>query len=176
MKALTQAQCDRMRRLCELHPQVVVARLMHIDPTTVCVIKKRGFKASTGGPARRPMPDDFRIQADVMTLHELARHYRTGLCCVRRWIEEAGGRRFTPRSSARLTGMPTMPPREVVAAAVENLGATRAAAEFGVSPTTLQKWRQHYGLPIRHKRVVQLRKRPALRGWAERYHEDRAAA
>jgi transposase-like protein len=175
VKSLTQADCDRMRRLCEIHPQVVVAQLMHIDKDTVWRIKKRGFTATRGGPARRPMPDDFRIQADALSLHELARHYRTGLCCINRWVKEAGSRDFTPRSSAHITPQRIRPEREVVEAAVAEHGPTKAAHVLGVHPTTLQKWREFYGLPIYHKRVILLRKRVPDKRWAETYHLRHAA-
>lgn len=175
MKSLSQADCDRMRRLCAVHTLEVVAELMHIHKDTVWRIRKRGFVATTGGPARRPMPYDFRIQMDLMGIHELARHYQTGQGCVRRWIAEAGRRDFTPRSSARVHVQQARPARDIVETAVARHGATRAAAELGVTPSTLQKWREFYGLPIQHKRVVQLRKRPTQRGWVDRYRDQRAA-
>ena len=146
MKPLSQETCERMRRLCQVHTQETVAALCGVSKHAVQQAKKRGWKAGKGGPSRRPMPGDYPIQRDHLTVHQLRVHYHTGLGCISRWERELKQpRRYVPRSSSR-GALPT-PPN--LAEVIQQLGATRAAAHFNVHPNTLARMRRDAGLPVR---------------------------
>lgn len=145
---LSQETCDRMRRLAEIHTQATIAAICRVDRNTVGRVKARGWKRGQGAPPARAMPGDYPIQRHHMTLHELARHYRTGLGCIARWEAAAGTpRQYAPRPMAH-DCLPTPPD---LADVIDRLGATAAAAHFGVHPNTLVRMRRTTGLPVRRR-------------------------
>jgi hypothetical protein len=148
--ALPQAVVDRMRRLNEIHAQDVVAEIVGVNRHTVSKAKLRGWKRGQPGPALRSMPGDYPIQRNHMTKHQLARHYRTSLAVVTRWDAELGTpRAYEPRPSSHEKKPTPSDIVEVIAA----LGATAAAAHFGVHPNTLVRMRRDAGLPLQARRA-----------------------
>lgn len=88
---------DRARRLAEVHPMKTVAAMIGVRPSQLSKMKRRGWRAVPEGVPQRPMPSDFAIQSRHMSNRDLARHYRTGLAVVRRWLSQLPN----PRASLR---------------------------------------------------------------------------
>jgi transposase len=173
MQPISQELCDRIKRLCALHTNLVVAQLCHVNRNTVWRVKKRGFKAGHSGPTLLQRPDDFAIHADKMTIIDLAKHYRCSPSMIQRWVREIGGRDY--KSPYRARPQKPMPPVAVIVAAIAEHGPIKAAPVLGVDDSTLWKWRNRLGLPIARKRkkALTLEQR---KGWVERYVEERRHA
>lgn len=162
---LTQADCDRLRRLCEIHTQADAAAIVGCIPNAVTAAKNRGWKAF--GMPLRPRPSDFALRADEMTLVELARHYRTGRGCVARWAAEINRERLPNGGGVKPRPIPAD-----LAEVVAMLGAERAAAHYGVNRKTLRKWRKAAGLSVEQCRAKKIES-SSLIGWADRYAAER---
>lgn len=85
---ISQALCDRARRLYEVHPERVVIELTGICSASLSRIRRRGWQAFPKGFKQRPRPNDFAIQNRYMTGFELAAHYRTSNAIIARWRRE----------------------------------------------------------------------------------------
>lgn len=85
---LSQAMCDRARRLTAVHTQDTAAMILGIWPETIIKVRKRGWVAAEPGRKKRPRPTDFAIQVHHMQRRELARHYRAGNDTIARWARE----------------------------------------------------------------------------------------
>lgn len=162
-----QALCDRIERLCRVHSQQTAAEIVGITMQVVSKIKHRGFKAAKG-KQQRPMPPDFPIQANYMTIRELAVHYRAGHGVVRRWAAEVGRAAMPSAQPCK-----AIPDRDVIVSAIDTHGLGGAHIALGVSRDTLRNWRQHHGLPLRGKPNPPAR--PGV-GWADSYFQNRSGA
>lgn len=159
---MTQAECDRLKRLRDVHTIETCAELMgrSSEATRRCIA--RGFTAYVSR-ARRARPSDFGLLAHAMTQQQLARHYRTGQETVRRWGKEIG-RKDKSRGGPKLK---RCPPdfRETY----ERLGNDRHAAgqHYGVCEQIIQRWREESGLPVKLKRKT-LTRRASTFGWVDK--------
>jgi hypothetical protein len=88
MKPIPQHLYDRAELLSRSHQLQVVAQLIGKSPSTISMMKARGWKAVDYSCKRRRIPTDFAIQARTMTNAELADHYRTSFHMIRRWLDE----------------------------------------------------------------------------------------
>jgi hypothetical protein len=88
MTPIPQHVHDRAELLSRSHPLQVVAELIGKKPSVVTRMKQRGWKAADYSPRRRPLPNDWQIQAYSLTFDELVRHYRAGTNTVVRWLRE----------------------------------------------------------------------------------------
>lgn len=170
--AHSQALCDRLRRLCEVHPRKVAAEIVGVSADFVTRCARRGWKAGQPGPKRRERPGDFAIQADRMTIAELERHYRTSQANIYRWLATVD-RTYAPRWPGR--EQKPRPDRAVVEDRIAELGVTRAAQSFGVTAVTFVRWREALGLPIDRKPKTLRAARPDPRRWTDRFTAERAA-
>lgn len=166
---MTQAECDRLKRLRELHSIETCAELLGRSGEAVRRCIARGFRAYEHH-AKRSRPSDFALIADTMTIAELAKHYGTNQLAVRRWAREIG-RKDKWRGRPKLK---RCPPdfRETYA----RLGNDRRAAEahYGVCEAVIQRWREECGLPVQHKRKT-LARRASKRGWVDKIAAERRA-
>jgi hypothetical protein len=160
---MTQAECDRLKRLRLVHSLEICAAIIGRCPEAVRRCEKRGYRAYVS-PRRRPRPSDFALFAATMTIAELARHYRAGCLTVRRWAGEIGRKN---KSTGRSRFLPIP---DDLADVLARLGPTEAAAHYGVNTCTLQKWRERAGLPIAFKRKTRARRASTI-GWAERRYQ-----
>ncbi|RYG87625.1 MAG: hypothetical protein EON59_06855 [Alphaproteobacteria bacterium] len=137
---LTQAQCDRARRLEETYGGGLACEMMGISSSTLWALKRRGFKA-IARPLRK-MPTDFAIIADGRNSEWLRAHYGTSNRSIARWRRESG-------AAEAKAGIPALPIPSDFLAIVDSLGANGAAVHFGVSKTTITKWKRAHGLRLR---------------------------
>lgn len=151
----SQVEVDRLRRLHDTHGIMVAAEIAGTTPNGIRIVRKRGWTAVPAKP-ERPIPTDFLIQCDRMTLLELARHYNAGTSVVVRWARQAG------RASMLGRGRKLPVPADL-AMIVGRLGLKGAASHYGVGEDTLCRWRREAGLPIKGDPV-----RGSV-GWVERY-------
>lgn len=168
---MTQAECDRLKRLREVHTIKTCAELLGRSEEAVLRAIKRGYRAYVHH-SLRDRPTDFGLLANAMTLEQLAKHYRTGLETVRRWAAEIG-RKHKWRGRPRLK---PCPPdfRETY----ERLGNDRRAAEahYGVCEQVIQRWREECGLPVKLRRATIARRRnPSRVGWVDQFAAARRA-
>jgi len=167
MRAYPQEVVDRMRRLYETHGSLTtVGAIMGIDPDIISRAKRRGWKSGRPGQAATPMPSDFPLMANRLTIKQLCAHYRAGQGSVYRWLGQIE-RNYEPRSSSH--GSKPIPVG--FESVLREHGPTKAAAILGVDPNTLQKWREQKGLPVARKR----KKATDQRNWAEQYYLRKAA-
>jgi hypothetical protein len=166
---LTQAECDRLKQLRQVHSIKTCAALLKRSSSAIERAIARGFVAYEHH-ALRDRPADFALIAETMTIADLAKHYHTGQETVRRWASEIGRKH-------KWAGRPRLKPcppdfRETYA----QLGHDRRAAErhYGVCETVITRWRQQSGLPVAHKRKT-LARRASKFGWVERYAAERRA-
>ena len=91
------------------------------------------------GTAReiRGAPDDFAIQAPLMTLPELKLFYKTGARQVRRWIAETGVKAKAPDRVILVRFTPAPADFTQVAPLLSRNGL---AAHYGVSSTAINRW------------------------------------
>jgi len=162
---LSQEVCDRIKRLREVHPQRAVAEIVGCAVETVRKIEQRGFKAGGGNRARAlPLPQDYVIQAAVLTFDGLCAHYHVCTATVSRWNKLIRRKRlhgYHPLTKP-------VPPRDELEAKIKEVGVVLTAAHYGTSKNTLNKWRRLHGLPIRDDWKKALM--PEVRiGWVERY-------
>jgi transposase-like protein len=173
----TQAECDRIRKLCEIHSARAVAEIVGTNPNAITRLKRRGWKAYTQAHRERPMPDEFPLLAADMTILELRAHYKVSQKAIYRWVKQVGRKPL----SARGGGQPKpVPPREDLDRLCREVGPLGAAAHYGVHRNTLLKWRDAYGLPVlerfeRRRKQKQADSATGI-GWADRYFADRKAA
>jgi hypothetical protein len=166
---LTQAECDRLKKLREVHSIKTCAALLKRSSSSVERAIANGFVAYRHH-ALRERPVDFALIADSMTIADLARHYHTSQEAVRRWAAEIGRKH-------KWAGRPRLKPcppdfRETYA----RLGSDRRAAErhYGVCETVITRWRKESGLPIAHKRKT-LGRRTSQVGWVDKFAAERRA-
>jgi hypothetical protein len=166
---LTAEECARLKRLRQVHTQETCAGILGRSTSAIERCEKRGFQPYLG--RIRPRPADFALRASEMTIAQLRRHYRTNQGTVYRWIAEIGGRDF--RHEPYKPSMPVpVDLREVVA----RLGPMKAARHYGVQESTLQRWREMCGLPVRYKRRTVARRKAADGiGWVDRFAAERRA-
>lgn len=175
---LTQAQCDRLRRLSEQYDMATAAELVGCDRSTVTNVKRRGWRAAPSRRPKRARPADFAIQAQHMTKKQLCAHYRAGDQVVIRWCAEIGRERMKPRRLGQAFPVPSV---DELRAALAEHSVAETAALFGVHPNTLMKWRRAHGLAVgwsRQPRAAAVLRRDAeRRAWAARFGSvDRMAA
>ena len=143
--AYPQEIIDRARRLAEIHPLVTVAAILKVSDNCLGRARARGWKAaSVRGKALPQRPDDLTIQCDHMTVDEMAAHYGVARSTVRKWLVGIP-RDYKPRKVDRALPVPS---REVIIKALDGRSIDEAADLLGVHEQTLQKWRQHYGMPV----------------------------
>lgn len=85
-----QAKCDRLRRLTETYGIEQAAIIARTSSNAIRNVRRRGWMAGDRRKHRRPIPTDFRIQCDAMSIVELAAHYRAGRSTIMRWANEVG--------------------------------------------------------------------------------------
>lgn len=142
-----QAKVDRLRRLAQTHGLRGAATIAGVSERGVQMMNKRGWTVGQAGPAKRPIPTDFRIQSAHMTVHQMKLHYRAGLSTIARWSREIGREPIVPKHPGEKTI-----PGDLVER-IRSVGPTRAARYYGVSDDTVLKWRRALGLPIRGEKV-----------------------
>lgn len=91
-KLVSQATCDRVRLLCGVHPERVVAELTGVSRNTIYFLRKRGWKAASRFRRMRSRPTDFAIQRRYMNREQLASHYGTANRSIARWHGELDNR------------------------------------------------------------------------------------
>ncbi len=164
-RALSQAQVDRLRLLCQVHSDTTAAMIVGCTRPAVKRARLAGWKAGTNRNFR-PRPTDFSIQCRYMTVKEMERHYHATGKTVRRWCDEVGvGRRNIN------TAKPSQPIPADLPEVVATLGVEGAAKRYGVHWNTVNRWRHKLGLPFRKRRT----KAQPLFGWVERYAEGARA-
>ena len=90
-----QARCDRLRRLTETHGIMAAAEIAGTSPNAIRKVRARGWQAGRRGRRVRPIPTDFRIQCDLMSIPALAEHYRTSRSIIVRWSRAVGRKPMT---------------------------------------------------------------------------------
>lgn len=158
-RSLPQAKIDRIRRLCEIHPETTVAAIVRVDLHTIVRIGRRGWVEKSAGRPVRPRPTDFAIMAGRMTIRELCAHYRAGTMVVYRWIGEVGRTPMRPEQGDKITR-----PRDF-AEVLARIGPTACKAHYGVTFRVVARWRQEIGHPIRGRE----KSREKGIGWVDRY-------
>lgn len=158
---LTPAQCDRIRRLCAVHPHRTVAELANVSKSTLHHLVKRNFQPA--GREQRPVPSDWGIVAPGRSSEWLRVHYAVSPKVLSRWRREkpvaqpGKGHRRRPRPADL---------RDVLG----RMSVAQAEAHYGVSNATLSRWRREVGIPTRHET-------PVVRSWVEqRLFERKLAA
>jgi hypothetical protein len=164
---LTQAQIDRLRRLCEQYPKHVACELVGVTPNTPSRLAKRGWKARYDNPELRPVPTDYVHFCNDLNVAELCKKYRASVHTVKRW-NAAVGRKYIARKGPQhhRKVMPANFP-ELRA----KLGQKAAAAVCGVCEVTAKKWSRELGLSKRRKTAANDNRI----GWVERYIAERRA-
>lgn len=160
-KHLSAAACDRIRRLHSVHGDVVTCELTGISSCTLHNLKKRGFRPVERD--RRPIPGDWGLVAPGLSNVQLMAHYHASGRVVARWRQE----KPVPTKRA---GVPAIPMPIDAVAVLTTQSRTQAARHYGVSVSTIGKWREQLG-SLKHQ--VAARRAP---GWVERYVAERRVA
>lgn len=155
---ITPAEADRARRLSAIHTHRTVCELTGISSSTLCELKKRGFRSAQRG--FRPVPNDWGIVAPDLTSTELQRHYRAGPSTIKRWFRE----RAVPRPKG---GPPAFPIPSDLAETLAAVGQAGAAAHYGVSRTLVYAWRKKLSLDVAGQSTL---------GWEEHYRRRAATS
>ena len=169
---LTQAQCDELRALCEVHSLAAAARIVGCQRNTVRELRDRGWVVARGAKPLRARPADFAKQARRLTRVELARHYGAGGRTILRWAEEIGLRRRKPDRTCPSLPLPDgseeatvlygrLGTRRALARKLERLGPQATADLYGVSVGTLNRWRRRLKLPLSWSRQAGAKRDPA---------------
>ncbi len=177
-RAIPPEMCLRIKRLCAVHTHEVVAELTGVSLSSITNLKGRGFEPRQIGRQRSPMPSDFQIQANHMTIPDLMTHYRVAASTLHGWLKQID-RQYTPRPAPDKST--PLIRRDKILAAISSVGVTRAHEVLGISANTLRKMRDHYGMTVKRRRspkklrIVETAKAERALGWTDRYFERRAA-
>ncbi|MBD3762623.1 hypothetical protein [Rhizorhabdus sp.] len=166
-RTLSPEKCARIRALVERYGRDAAARIAGVSPSTVTALRRRGYQPATLGRKPPPMPADFAIQVNYMTVDDLQAHYGVGRVTMRAWLASVKREYVAQRASPRKRPAPE---REVLEAALQEHGGVMGACEaLGVCRAIFQRWRKERGLPIDRPGCAPRRKETAPR-------RDRVAA
>lgn len=160
-KTFTQAQIDRIRRLCDQYGSTTAAEIAKTSTAAISRLKKRGWVAANRHAPTRARPTDFAIQCDGMTIHQLMKHYNAGTNTVLKWCHEVGRK---PMKGCR--------PRVVLPTdfllQTRTIGLKAAAEKFGVHPDTLRR-------RVRQQERAETAKLVRKAGWVDHYAASMSA-
>lgn len=151
---ITEAQCERARRLSASHDRRTVAALTGVSTRTLLALERRGWQPA----ARRfrPVPKDWGVVAPGQGVVQLAAYYRTSQTVILRWRKEK------PVDRPYNGGVAWQPPANFTELLKEH-SAAAVGRMLGVNEHTVMTARLRLGI---HPRQVAARKTV---GWAERY-------
>ena len=146
--------CARVARLSTYQTHEAITELTGVSLSSLTNLKKRGFEPRPIGRRRKPMPGDFRIQANHMPIDELLKHYGVSATTLHGWLAQID-RDYTPRPQPDKT-IPLLP-RAEIEAAIAKVGATEAHRLLGIAKNTLQRMREAYGMPVKKRVSAKMR-------------------
>jgi hypothetical protein len=111
---------------------------VHMDADALRDSATEILRDMNGRALNRPMPSDFAARAATMGIHELRKHYHTGIPAIERWYAEAGVAQVYP---PRFTPVPAD-----FAAQCRVKWRSALAEHYGVSQTLVAKWCRRTGL------------------------------
>ncbi|MBO9377895.1 hypothetical protein GG804_14065 [Sphingomonas histidinilytica] len=148
-KAIPPELCARIKRLSATYTQEVIAELTGVSISSVQNLKRRNFEPRQIGRQRKPLPADFRVQCNHMSIPEMLTHYSVSQETLHGWLAQVD-RHYTPKPHPDYSA--PLLPREKIASTIARVGITRAARELGLSDNTLRKMRVRHGMVVKRRR------------------------